>query len=206
MGSPEISRASKDISVGINSSIYVGNFTITSSKDEASFTPIVNKSKSVVKHETLHGLVAEIENPGSVEKITVVATETYNGATFTSKMSTSAAAAAYAFGEDGTGYDENVVHFHGGSLSASATRARTVVYNHLEEADEISNSLVSSKTLSGHEVRSAIERGRERRDNPQVTLYVFNNVTRETRKIESMKSDKGTVMVPGEEIDLINAA
>ncbi len=187
----------KSFSVSVNSSTYLGNFTITASRSETSFTPIINKPKSVKKHEILHAIVAEKVKPGSVNEMTREPGKTYSGATFTSVMSIEAAAAAYAFDEDGTEHDEGVVHYLGGNLTAAASNARVIVYNALEEADELEKVFDEKATLSGEEVRTAIHRGSERRQNPEVTIVIFNHVTREKRKVERLKSNKGTVMMPG---------
>lgn len=132
------------------------------------------------KHETDHGLVAELTG-SAVSVMTIIPGPGYYGKVeFKSgRLNPISAAAAEARGRSGTSWDRYITVVHGHDWQASKSAAASILDANHDVHDEIAKELEVQKTMDSSDIWRVIDRTR----NPEVRITEIDKDGREVRSL-----------------------
>lgn len=165
--------------------ISVGLGTITLKDGRKIVTNVIRFNQGVIagdtaKHETDHGLVAEMTG-SAVSIMTIVPGPGYYGKVeFKSgQLNPTSAAAAEARGRSGTSWDRYITVAHGHNWQDSKNAAKAVLDANHDVHDEIAKELEAQKTMDSSDIWRVIDRTR----NPEVRIAEIDKDGKEVRSM-----------------------
>lgn len=158
------------------------------------------KPSNTAVHEAKHAGVAEKRKPGSVKMASIVPGPGYLGITEMHSMDAVAAAAPHAHGMSGTGFDVHIIGQMGADVHAAGAAARVIMSANEDETDEIAYALEEKKTMSGSEIRWAMQNIDLRNE---VVVFIFSP---EGKKEELIMAPREPIIIPTNIVSFPKAA
>jgi len=162
---------------------------ISASKNPVTLGP----SGDVAKHEALH----VVASGGDIVSSTIVPEGNALGTTVPRKLTSAGAAAAAAFGHDGTSWDEFITEFYlGVSFGTAKAAARVELWGKDLEVQAVAGELQRKRTISQRDVTEAYEKAdKVRRGVSEVIIIVFDLSGRKKEYREETDKDLETIIV-----------
>lgn len=181
-------------SIGIKDTWYgTGGFRINA-KLENSHKVRRKVAGRIARHEIKHAIV----DPENVESITIIPGPGYLGLTQLRSPDPVAALAPHATGEGGTGHDVMVASFMTDNVSSAENVAKGIVQNNTEEIEQAASLLEEKKTMTGNELKQAINSVRNKEEVQKVTIFVKSPDGSE-RSVPNLDVKNDVVILPPKE-------
>lgn len=183
-------------SIGIKNTWYSSNGFRLSSKPTEQNVRSRRVAGRTARHEAKHAF----PNPDNVKTVTIIPGPGYFGLTELHIPDPVAALAPDATGEDGTGWDVRAaISITGGNIGPASNVAKSIVNENAEEVEEVASVLEEKKTISGYEVKQAIDNVRNKRKvGEKATLFIKSPEGFEQR-IPDVDVRNGIVILPPKE-------
>lgn len=184
--------------IGVNQTQYINDSRLSAERQSTNVRKVVPGETAI--HEAKHA-VAAVVNGTPVKEVTIIPGPGYLGLTELGRPDPIAAAAPYATGSKGGEYDVSVIPLMGGDVNSASSAGRSIIYGNPEAVEEVASVVEERKTITGYEVKQAMNRvGNKRKEGEKATVFIKNPDGREQR-ITDVNVKNGVVMVPGEWIN-----
>lgn len=180
----------------INETRYTNiGYEITAKREE----PITHKRRVVpgdtAIHEATHAVPAAI-NGTPIEQVSIIPGPGYLGITKLGRPDAISALAPHATGASGTGHDVFIASLMVPNISSAENVARSIVYNNKEKINEVATDLEENKTMSGSQVKAAMDRvDKKKVEGDKATVFIKNPDGFEQR-IPDLDIRDGIVILP----------
>lgn len=190
--------AERYLGVGESVRLANGNRVVTKTLEKAK-----RLISSVSKHEAIHAVIGVVRRRW-VKRVTNIPGPGYEGLTELDAYDRAVTMGPEVANQEGTGSDVFNAEMHGDRESGAA-EAAPIISSNTEEIDAVGEGLDEHRTLTHEGVVSYMELGSKRRRGIFSTVLelVRPDGKKEEKKIES---EGGKVLIPGEWVDLPQAA